>query len=220
MILVEAFDKKSKTNVTFGSFASRPWKRQGGPSPDFFGDNHSFLFQLKPRFRIWRARHVPRGNFQYFHFDNRLVTGTTTLYSTTTATDTKYAQGIGMGGSKRRPRFYVAATLDKCHLGSEDATYESNVSSNVQNTTGNVPCNDDDDYWDLLSLEIWGIGGHDALQALNRHHTKETDRVQKARQVDKSAFLNDFRSGLIESKMFAFHEEMRNRDGGCLLDEE
>ena len=215
LILVEAFDKDTGKNITFGAFASQPWRKQSG-APDFYGDSDSFLFEIKPTFHVWRAKKSSPGkhvaaNYQYFNFDNRPRTSTTS--AARSESDRKYAQGIGMGGSKRRPRFFIAATLDHCYFGSNDATFESEHDLNETMTISSL-----DPFLDLHSLEIWGIGGDAALRALSRHHSNEDAHVQKARQVDKSAFLNDFRSGLIESKMFDFHQEMRNRDGGCLLD--
>ena len=117
-----------------------------------------------------------------------------------------------MGGTKRRPRVFISATLDQCFFGSNDATFEGDNTVDEKISSSLEPL------WDLHALEIWGLGGDAALRALSRHHSSEDERLQQARQVDKSAFLNDFRSGLLESKMFDFHQEMRNRDGGCLLE--
>merc|ERR1719491_2852149 len=43
--------------------------------------------------------------------------------------------------------------------------------------------------------------------------------ISKARKVDKAQFLDDFKSGLIESKAFQHQDQIRGRDD-CQIDEE
>ena len=65
---------------------------------------------------------------------------------------------------------------------------------------------------------MWGVGGDDAVRkglgARNLHRAVADASLDKARRVDRAQFLNDFRSGLIESKAFAHREQIRNREGG------
>jgi len=79
-------------------------------------------------------------------------------------------------------------------------------------------------YFEIESLEVWGVGGDDIVGEALADRKKQRDVIQsninKARKVDKAQFLDDFKSGLIESKAFAHREQMRGRDGGCELDEE
>jgi TLD len=220
LLLVQAYDKETQTNHTFGALASQPWIKQSDPV--FYGDGDSYLFQLEPKFQVFRAmtgqsnskqqhqhQHFPLPNYQYFYLDkNKQFAPSTILASPLHNKHKKQRSGIGLGGSKHRPRFFIASSLDHCHLGSSDATFET-VDDDPSNN--NVPRNQS---WDLQSLEIWGLGGDGALTSLERHRSKQDAQLQKARQVDKSAFLTDLRSGLIESKMFGFHEEIRGRDGG------
>ncbi|CAB9522721.1 TLD domain-containing protein KIAA1609 [Seminavis robusta] len=223
MILVEAFDKESsKTNQTFGAFASQPWIKQD--APEFYGDGDSFLFQLEPKFHVMRAgaadmsrqRQQWSPHYQYFYLDkNNLQNQPPTTISTNKDDSKKHESGIGLGGTRRRPRFFISSSLDHCHLGSSDATFAASVDQSA--TSGILLQNP---FWELHSLEVWGLGGTAAMLSLQRHRSVQDAHLQKARQVDKAAFLNDFRSGLIESKMFGFREEMRNRDGGCMLDSE
>lgn len=217
---MEAFDKDSRKTKIFGAFASQPWRKQSSSATDFYGDSDSFLFQIKPAFQVWRARkslasqgRQAASNYQYFNFDNRSGAIIAAAVSAQPNGEQKNAEGIGLGGSKRRPRFFISATLDQCYFGSNDATFEGG-----NNSVGEKMASSLEPLWDLHALEIWGLGGDVALRALSRYHSSKDERLQQARQVDKSAFLNDFRSGLIESKMFDFHQEMRNRDGGCLIE--
>ena len=233
LLIFEAFDRISGKDRIVGAFASQPWKKQPNNATTFYGDADSFLFQIKPSFQVWRVKHTGTSNspgrrpavpnYQYFNFDNRPGGSTRRTVVSGKPNDSaerKPAEGLGLGGTKGRPRFFISASLDKCYLGSNDATFEGDDHNNSAGNNEAMPPSSLllEPLWDLQALEIWGVGGTAALQALNRHQSREDARVQQARQIDKSAFLNDFRSGLIESKMFDFHQEMRDRDGGCLLD--
>lgn len=200
ILLVEANDRESKTNKTFGAFASQPWTKQS--SPGFYGDENSFLFELQPTFRVLRANDSGACNFQYFYYDKRPTPPTAAKRN-----GHKHENGLGLGGLPKRPRFFISASLDTCRLGSRDGTFESDHDNKAS-----------DSLWNLHSLSVWGVGGESALRALTHRRSMQEANLQKVRQVDKAAFLNDFRSGLIESKMFGHREEMRNRDGGCSLD--
>ena len=61
-------------------------------------------------------------------------------------------------------------------------------------------------YFELLTIEVYGVGGDDivteALGARNAQREIKAANIRKARKVDKAAFLDDFKSGLIESKAF------------------
>lgn len=222
LLLVQAYDKETKTNHTFGAFASQPWTKQDGPV--YYGDGDSYIFQLEPKFEVLRAttgqsnsnkhqqQHYPMPHYQYFYLNKNNQFAPSTIPGWPTDNHPKHKSGIGLGGSKRRPRFFIASSLDHCHLGSSDATFEA---ADEDSSSNSVLKNQS---WDLQSLEVWGLGGDAALKSLERHRSKEDAHLQKARQVDKSAFLTDLRAGLIESKMFGFHEDIRGRDGGCLLD--
>lgn len=74
-------------------------------------------------------------------------------------------------------------------------------------------------YFEIDSLEVWGVGGDAVVQEALADRVKQRDilhaNIQKARKVDKAQFLDDFKSGLIESKAFVHRDQMRGRDGGC-----
>jgi hypothetical protein len=69
---------------------------------------------------------------------------------------------------------------------------------------------------------VWGVGGDDvvaeALESRSRQRELTAANIQKARKVDKAAFLDDFRSGLIESKAFQHRDQMRGRADADLDD--
>ena len=67
---------------------------------------------------------------------------------------------------------------------------------------------------------MWGVGGDAVVQEALGARTKQREikhaAIQKARKVDKAQFLDDFKSGLIESKAFAHREQIRGREGACV----
>jgi TLD len=194
--------------------------------PVFYGDGDSYLFHLEPKFQVLRAatdqpnskqqhrqqQYYPLPNYQYYYLDKNGPLASSTILTGSTDNHAKHETGIGLGGSKRHPRFFIASSLDHCHLGRRDATFEAADGNPSDNSAQS------NQSWDLQSLEVWGLGGETALKALERHRNMEDTQIQKARQIDKAAFLTDLRSGLIESKMFGFHDAIRGRNGGCLLD--
>merc|ERR1719223_612128 len=78
-------------------------------------------------------------------------------------------------------------------------------------------------YFDIESLEVWGVGGDVVVSnALgNRHKQREivAANIRKARKVDKAQFLDDFKSGLIESKAFQHRGQIQGREGVCSLED-
>jgi hypothetical protein len=74
------------------------------------------------------------------------------------------------------------------------------------------------------SLEVWGCGGTDvvmeALGARSRQRDIMYAAIQKARKVDKAAFLDDFKSGLIGSKAFAHRDQIQGRASSCVDEKE
>ena len=64
-------------------------------------------------------------------------------------------------------------------------------------------------------MEIWGVGGSEIVQqALNeRRKARELreETIRRSRKVDKAQFLDDFRSGAIASKAFAYREQIDGR---------
>jgi len=70
-------------------------------------------------------------------------------------------------------------------------------------------------YFSICDLEVWGVGGDEAvasgLDARRAQRAILDANIQKARKVDKAQFLDDFKSGLIESKAFQHRTEARGR---------
>lgn len=79
-------------------------------------------------------------------------------------------------------------------------------------------------YFEIESLEVWGVGGDDVVNEALKDRVKQRavlqSNINKARKVDKAQFLDDFKSGLIESKAFVHREQMRGREGDCPLEDD
>ena len=70
-------------------------------------------------------------------------------------------------------------------------------------------------HFEIDSLEVWGVGGeevvNEALGARSRAREIRDATIRKSRKVDRASFLDDFRSGLIDSKAFKYREEIQGR---------
>jgi len=123
------------------------------------------------------------------------------------------AHGIGFGGTTDQPRLFLAESFDNCRAAAQDLTFESGRLLDHRGST-----------FEIDNLEVWGVGGtevvQEALGARSRQRDIKNAAIQKARKVDKAQFLDDFRSGLIESKAFQHRDQIRGRDGAAIDDEQ
>ena len=183
----------------FGAFTSTVWKE----NKDFYGNSDCFLFRLHPSVVLCR----PRGGVN---------AATNYMYCNSNSRSRGYdglAHGIGFGGTVEKPRLFVAETLEGCMASSADLTFQPGAllpprtdeegASGAGIYSSTTPGSK---YFDIDSLEVWGVGGDVVVSnALgNRHKQREivAANIRKARKVDKAQFLDDFKSGLIESKAF------------------
>lgn len=181
----------------FGAFTSSSWKESG----QFYGSSNCFLYQLAPYVSVFR----PRGgetNFMYCNSKNRSK-GFDGL-----------AHGIGFGGTTDEPRLFIPESLDGCVASSADMTFEQG-SLLTQFGGGSS------EGFEIADLEVWGVGGEAAVSEGLGAREKQRDltaaNIKKARKVDKAQFLDDFRSGVIESKAFKHRDQIRGRDD-CHID--
>ena len=178
----------------FGAFTASPWKE----SKDFYGNTDCFLYQLLPTTAVYR----PSGNARNFMYCNS--------FARSRGYDHQ-AHGIGFGGSVDQPRLFLAESFDTCHADSQDLTFDKGP---LLATTSH------ETHFDIDTLEVWGVGGTEvvaeALGARMRQRGIRDAAIQKARKVDKAAFLDDFKSGIIESKAFAHRDQIRGNDGAAI----
>ena len=188
----------------FGAFTASPWKE----SKDFYGNHDCFLFRLLPGpIAVYR----PTGQSSNFMYCNS--------FARSRGYD-QQAHGIGFGGTVEQPRLFLAESFDDCRAARDDLTFEkgSLLNSSIGANIGNNATN-----FEIDNLEVWAVGGtevvQESLQARSRSRDIRSAAIQKARKVDKAAFLDDFKSGMIESKAFAHRQQIQGRDGACIDDE-
>lgn len=193
----------------FGAFTSTKWKE----TKDFYGNSDCFLFQLQPNVKVMRPRGRGGNNFMYCNSESR-----------SRGYDGQ-AHGIGFGGTVDKPRLFIPESFDGCIASASDLTFEGGsllppLKPNKDDFTFGLT---NRKYFDIESLEVWGVGGDElvasALEARSEQRDITAANIRKARKVDKAQFLDDFKSGLIESKAFQHRDEMRGRDD-CHIDDE
>ena len=180
---------KANDGVILGAFASAPFKEV----PHFFGDGETFLFSLDPVANVF---HSVGGETNFIYCNASWAKGHDGL-----------PHGLGFGGTLNQPRLFISEAFDTCHAGFLDNTFQK----------GNLlPGDDSLERFDIKSMEIWGVGGEATIaHALEKRdeHRQETDSViYKARKVtDKSGFLPDLKSGLIDTNLYKHREQARGR---------
>lgn len=187
---------------TFGAFTASPWKE----SKDFYGNHDCFLYRLLPdTIAVYR----PTGQSNNFMYCNS--------FARSRGYD-QQAHGIGFGGTADSPRLFLAESFDDCRAERDDLTFEKGSLLGSSFGGGNSTA------FEIDNLEVWAVGGtevvQESLQARSRSRDIRQAAIQKARKVDKAAFLDDFKTGLIESKAFAHRQQIQGREGACIDDEQ
>ena len=181
-----------------GAYTGVPWVE----SPAFYGNSSAFLFRLGPDpFSVCR----PKGggeNYMYFNREARSK-GYDGL-----------AHGLGFGGSPEAPRLYLDEVLDSCRASDSDLTFEKGaLLSGVD---------DDTSHFEVESMEVFGVGTwrevSEGLLARARVREEKQKEIRKAMKGAKGQFLEDMKSGVMGTKVFAHREQMRGRDGDCSLE--
>ncbi|KAF9100121.1 hypothetical protein BGX23_006085 [Mortierella sp. AD031] len=117
---------KDEDGYIFGAYADQDWEQ----GPKFYGTDRSFLFTIRPTFRIFRPSHGGvNSNFQY------LDSGTKTL-----------PNGIGFGGQLRYFGLWLASDFHTGHSAAEPlcSTFQSPRLSKQQN-------------FKLDEMEVWQV---------------------------------------------------------------
>ena len=182
--------KEAETGGIFGAMTATAWKE----SKNFYGNSDCFLFRIHPSVKVMRPRGVGE-NFMYCN-----------SFSRSRGYDGQ-AHGIGFGGTTDKPRLFISEKWDDCMASSADLTFEAG-SLLPQRNDGNPS-----KLFDLESLEVWGVGGDEAVaHALgDRHKQREiiAANIRKARKVDKAQFVDDLAQ--FGSKTFQHRDQIRGR---------
>lgn len=134
------------------------------------------------------------------------------------------AHGIGFGGSVQEPRLFISESFDDCVASDADLTFaKGRLLGNANDTLlgkNAVGGGNNGKYFEIDSLELFGVGGTEVVMEALGARAKQRDirqtAINRARKVDKAAFLEDFQSGLIDSKAFAHRSQIQGRDGACI----
>ncbi|KAF9926500.1 hypothetical protein FBU30_003939 [Linnemannia zychae] len=116
---------KDEDGYIFGAYADQDWEQ----GPKFYGTDRTFLFTIRPTFRIYRPSQGINENYQY------LDSGTKTL-----------PNGIGFGGQLRYFGLWLASDFQSGHSAAEPlcSTFQSPRLSKKQN-------------FKLDEMEVWQI---------------------------------------------------------------
>ncbi|KAF9145860.1 hypothetical protein BGX30_006343 [Mortierella sp. GBA39] len=116
---------KDEDGYIFGAYADQDWEQ----GPKFYGTDRSFLFTIRPTFRIYRPSQGINSNFQY------LDSGTKTL-----------PNGIGFGGQLRYFGLWLASDFQTGQSAAEPlcSTFQSPRLSKQQN-------------FKLDEMEVWQV---------------------------------------------------------------
>lgn len=211
----------------FGAYTTIPWKENqvevcsqvelsgeeegnessscgdGDESSSKQNNTQCFLFSIKPNYQIMtplpRKKSIIRGRRNTRPQYHRFNYCQTNLKK---STNNNQKKGIGFGGTAKQPRLFLNANdLEQCYFSHQDSTFEQQII---------IPSSYKE--FDLSVIDIYGVGStsmqQNALDGQKLHRDVVNASLQKARRVDKRAFLNDFRSGLIESKAFAHQDQV------------
>ena len=142
------------------------------------------MFSLVPEFKILRSSATSNGAFQWLNLKSYGL-----------------PHGLGVGGSVENFRLYIPDSLEDCVVRTQCDTFERGrlISSGER--------------FEILELEIFGCGGDlavsEALQAQKKDRAVRDDLIQKARTVDKAAFVdNAFDQEFLLSKTFSHKVRM------------
>ena len=170
---------RSTCGIVLGAFCNDPWKDPNR----FHGSRDNFLFTLYPNLQIYKTTSRDT-SFQWLNSRNGLH---------------GIPQGIGFGGSRDTAfRLFIPESLEECHAIGSDLTYE----------TGPFLPKAYMGKFELDTLEIWGTGGDDLVNAGLRGHIQRREiideNISRARKVDKAQFANSsFDQEFLLSKTFA-----------------
>ena len=197
-------DDESPTPGLFGAYTSNPWNE----TKDYYGTSDCFLFRVEPTFSIYRPRSYvqdwnfegetmpqpsfppsrTKQNYMFFNPSAGHINNTgRNMYGT------NQARGLAFGGTEKNPRLQITESLERCiaSSGVMDATFES----------GSLLPGQWDKYFNVDVLEIWGVGGDDAVhRAINRKEERKSvsdANLRRVQRVDKRQFLEDFQSGML-----------------------
>ncbi|KAL7578797.1 hypothetical protein ACA910_016020 [Epithemia clementina (nom. ined.)] len=218
---------RSLSGGEFGAFTSHTWKE----TKDFYGNSDCFLFQLYDSMAVYR----PTGrahNYMYCNSHARskgydqqahgIGFGGTVQQPRLFIAENIMEQ---CQAASQDMTFENGALLPRNHISSSFSKHGSNLSNSSSGTRSSAASlssssssaspGSSPKQFDIESMEIWGVGGQEivqqALQERKKVREQRDETIRRCRKVDKAQFLDDFRSGAIASKAFAYRDQIDGR---------
>ena len=196
---------EARSTFRLGFFTTTTWTE----SAEMFGtDDDCFLFSLgdEKGVTIVRPRTRPNGRAMRPCMYCRPP-------SFRSGADGGAVVGLGVGGSPSCLRLHVTETMEGCRCLPHDPAFgDGDLMSGLGE--GSLY------RFDAEAVEVWGVGGREWIEhALNeREKARETRDagLERARTVDKRAFLDDLRAGDKEGGLFAHGGVVAERDDCCV----
>jgi hypothetical protein len=192
------------SRVALGFFTIDYWTE----SKETFGsDDNCFLFSLDTttnEVKIVKPKSRCSSNQP---LSSRTATQTKYMYCLSSSGSTlksKHATdfGICIGGTTgttsptQQPRLHITESFEECRCLPYDSLFED-----ADLLSGK--CNSSLYYFDIDTVEVWGVGGNpwieDALLAQQKERVARENALEKARKVDKRMLLEHFENGVLNT---------------------
>lgn len=182
-------DKPLADDCILGAFIDDEIKDNG----KFGGGVQCCIFSVSPELRVMRTINN-KGGTNYVYLNTAKIE------------NSSYAYGLGFGGSTNEFRMCLDGDniVENSYVNPDDRTYE--VGYLLTNSHGNKMLN-------INRIEIYGLGGIEALEAQEEHRRKLQSLRDKKKQVDKKQFLDsDFDKEFLLGNTYSHKREMKDRE--------
>lgn len=152
----------------------------------YYGEADSFIFTCGEKARVLYGFNG-KGSTNFVYMNSQKIKGS------------KYRTGLGFGGDDFTGfRLWIDnEVLTRSTVGFKDQTYPFGSLSEGGNQ-----------YLKMRRLEVWGVGGQDALQGIRDVREMEEARLRKARKVNKQELLEGAKGSGLLAKNFSHEQNM------------
>jgi hypothetical protein len=205
--------------VALGFFTTDYWIE----SPEFFGTDDCFLFSLdhdKNEVQIVRPKSRDGSASTVNQREKKTMYCNPSTSRSSNIKTNGTVHGICIGASSTAPRLHLTESLEHCR----SLPYDSSFSHGDLLLS---KCNDSLYYFNVDSLEVWGVGGRFWIETALRQQRAEREvrerALEKTRKVDKRMLLEHFENGVVigEAKgLFGHWDLVEERDVNCRIGED
>ena len=172
----------------------------------YLGSSDTFLFTLKPEFKIIRSRDRSNGNYQWLN---------TKSYG--------LPHGLALGGSLDAFRLFITESFESCVASDGCLTFEAgsllpDVDMSSEKNEKDFATARENNNFEIDFIEVFACGGEQfiekGLQSLAKDREIREENIQRARKVDKAQFFNNaFDQEFLLSGTFAHRTEASGASG-------